>query len=312
MTSVGFEHLENFGSVAAIAAEKVTLVKALPRDGVAILNGDDPNVLAMTPECAGRVITVGLGNGAMLRAKEVDAAWPARLSFTLHHGESTVRVQTQLCGRHWVQPVLAAIAVGLEAGVPLPDAARAIEGVSTSRGRMQPIDCTDGVTFIRDDQKHDLLTALRALDFLEEAVAARKIAVIGRIGDIEGDPYEAYGALAQRALEVADEVIFTGPQSKYVPAPEDGRLRVLPTVKEASAPSGDHRTGDLVLLRASNRSHLGRIVLAHTGEVSCWLATCGRRRFCERCELLSFPSDPDSRLPSRLLPTRQQPTFPVQ
>jgi UDP-N-acetylmuramoyl-tripeptide--D-alanyl-D-alanine ligase len=313
VTSVGLEHLENFGNADAIAAEKATLVKGLPADGLAVLNADDPKVLAMREKCAGRVVTVGLGDEAALRAEDVEAAWPARVSFTLRHDGSTVRVQTGLCGRHWVQPVLAAIAVGLEAGVPLTDAAHAIAKVTTSRGRMQPIECADGVTFIRDDQKHDLPTAMRALDFLEEATASRKIAVIGRVGDIEGDPYEEYAGLAARALEVADEVIFTGPESKYAPAPENGRLRVLPTVKETFEHlRATARAGDLVLLRASNRSHLGRIALAHTGDVACWLATCGRRRMCERCELLSYPSEPASRLPSRLLPTRPQPTFPVQ
>jgi UDP-N-acetylmuramoyl-tripeptide--D-alanyl-D-alanine ligase len=313
VTTVGLEHLEHYDSVASLAAEKATLVQALPADGVAVLNSDDPNVLAMGERCAGRVVTVGLNPSATLRAEEVEASWPARLSFTVRHGRSKVQVRTRLCGRHWVQPVLASLAVGLEAGVPLPDAARAVESVRSFSGRMEPVECADEVTFIRDDAKHDLLTALRALDFLEDARAARKVVVFGRIGDFEGDPYEAYSALTERALAVADEVIFTGVESTYAPEPKDRRLRILATVKEASEYLRETtRPGDVVLLRGSRRSHLDRIILAHNGEVACWLATCGRRRFCDGCQLVDLRSGPDDPLPSRLLPRRPQPLFPVQ
>jgi UDP-N-acetylmuramoyl-tripeptide--D-alanyl-D-alanine ligase len=308
VTSVGLEHVRNFGSLDAIAGEKCSLVQALPPEGVAVLNADDPQVLAMGEACAGRVVTVGLGAGATFRAEDVRSSWPDALSFTLWHHGRAVTVRTRLYGRHWTQPVLAAIAVGLEAGVPLVDAVRAVEAVEALRGRMQPVDCADGVTFLRDDVKHSLLTAARALDFVEEARAARKVVVIGRIVNFEGDPYVAYAELAERALEVADEVIFTGPQARYAPEPKNGqRLRILPTVKEASEYLRETiRPGDLVLLKASNRTHLGRILLAHTREVACWLSSCGRIRLCEDCELLDFPSEPNSPLPARLLPARPQ------
>jgi UDP-N-acetylmuramoyl-tripeptide--D-alanyl-D-alanine ligase len=315
VTTVGLDHLRTFGSLDAIAAEKCSLVQALPTEGVAVLNSDDPHVLAMGEACAGRVVTFGLQPGATFRAEDVRAAWPAPLSFTLLYDGMAVPVRTSLYGRHWAHPVLAAIAVGLEAGVPLVDAVRAVEAVETSRGRMQPVVCADGVTFIRDDVKAGLMTALPALDFVEDARAARRIVVIGRIAHFEGDPHDTYAALATRALEVADEVIFAGPEARYAPAPKNGRgrLRALPTVKEAS----DYlrkttRPGDLVLLKASSRSHLERIALAHNGGVACWLSSCGRKRSCENCELLDLPSEPNSPLPARLLPARPQPWEPPQ
>jgi UDP-N-acetylmuramoyl-tripeptide--D-alanyl-D-alanine ligase len=310
VTNVGLEHLQKFGSLEAIAAEKASLVQAIPSEGVAVLNADDPNVLAMGDACAGRVVTVGLQPGAALRAVDVDAAWPRRLSFKLQYDGIATPVRTSLCGRHWTHAVLAAVAVGLEAGIPLDDAVRAVETVQTARGRMQPIVDADGVTFIRDDVKHELLTALRALDFMADADASRKIVVIGRITNFEGDPHDVYARLAERALEVADEVIFTGPESRFVPAPRGGidRLRVVPTVREATEYLRKAtRPGDLVLLRSGNRSHLERIILARTREVECWLRWCGRRRPCESCELLDVPSEPDDLLPARILPARQQP-----
>jgi UDP-N-acetylmuramoyl-tripeptide--D-alanyl-D-alanine ligase len=262
----------------------------------------------MQESCAARVVTCGLEPGATVTAEDVDAVWPAPLSFTLRYDGTAVRVRTSLYGRHWVHVVLAAIATGVEAGVPLDEAARAVATVRSFGGRMQPVISPNGVTFIRDDIKAGLLSALPALDFLEEARAPRKIVVFGRITNFEGDPYEVYAALAARALEVADEVIFTGPDARYAPdAKNGGRLCRIPTVEAAAKYLRQTtRRGDLVLLKGSRRSHMQRITLAYSREVRCWLAECGRKRTCEGCELIDLPSDPDSPLPARLLRGRQQ------
>jgi UDP-N-acetylmuramoyl-tripeptide--D-alanyl-D-alanine ligase len=314
VTTVGLDHLRSFRTLDAITVEKGSLVRALPAEGVAVLNADDPNTLAMGDACDARVVTVGLHPEATFRAEDVRAAWPATLSFTLRHNGTAFPVRTSLYGRHWAQPVLAAIAVGVEAGVPVVDAVQAVEAVTSGRGRMQPVVTERGVTFLRDDVKAGLMTALPALDFMADADATRKVVVFGRIVHFEGDPQAAYAALAERALEVADEVIFTGPEARYAPEPNSARdrLRILPDARAAAEHlRATTRPGDLVLIKASARSHLERIVFAQTAEVDCWLSACGRRRGCEHCELLDLPSGPDEPLPARLLPRRPQPRDPV-
>jgi UDP-N-acetylmuramoyl-tripeptide--D-alanyl-D-alanine ligase len=154
VTNVGSDHIAAFGSVEAIAAEKGKLVAALPSDGIAILNADDPNVVAMRSRCAGRVITYGLGPEAMVRAESVNAAWPERLSFTVRFNGESHFVHTQLPGAHLVHCALAALAVGVAMGMPLAMAAQAIATVPPFLSRMSPVFREDGVTFIRDDTKH--------------------------------------------------------------------------------------------------------------------------------------------------------------
>ena len=122
VTNIGSDHLSLFQSEEAIAAEKSKLITALPKHGTAILNVDDEKVLAMQAKCAGRVLTFGLGQEAMVRAVNVSSRWPERLSFTVLYSGQSQFVQTQLCGRHWAHCVLAAIAVGLVMGVLLATA----------------------------------------------------------------------------------------------------------------------------------------------------------------------------------------------
>ena len=61
VTNVGPTHLERLGSIERIAQAKSELVQALPMDGLAVLNGDDPRVRAMAGQTkAKRVLYYGL------------------------------------------------------------------------------------------------------------------------------------------------------------------------------------------------------------------------------------------------------------
>ena len=59
VTTVEPAHLEAFGSLEAIAREKGDLVAALRPSGLAVLNADDPRVLAMAERTSAHVITYG-------------------------------------------------------------------------------------------------------------------------------------------------------------------------------------------------------------------------------------------------------------
>ena len=60
VTTVGGDHYKTFRSLEATAKEKGRLAESLPRNGVAILNTDDPHVLAMAARTRARVVTYGL------------------------------------------------------------------------------------------------------------------------------------------------------------------------------------------------------------------------------------------------------------
>ena len=296
VTHIGTDHFRAFHSLDAIAEEKGKLVHALPADGIAILNADDARVMAMRTLFPGRIVTYGMASDAKVRATDVAAAWPDRLSLSIHWNGQSARVQTRLCGTHWVSAVLGAVATGVALGVSLDAAARAVAGVEPFEGRMQPVELADGVTFLRDDWKASQWTIASTLEFMRQARVKRKIVVFGTISDYAGDSGRHYVSAASEALNVADCVLFIGAHASSALRAKreaDAALRVFSSPRQASDFLADYlRAGDLVLLKGSiPADHLQRLILVRTTDVRCWRLDCRRRHFCDSCDLLHVPSD---------------------
>lgn len=71
VTSIGSEHARSLGPPEEIRDEKAHMVRALSPDGLAVLNGDDPNVRWMSTQTEARVVTYGFGAENDVRASGV-------------------------------------------------------------------------------------------------------------------------------------------------------------------------------------------------------------------------------------------------
>jgi UDP-N-acetylmuramyl pentapeptide synthase len=297
ITNIGGDHRKAFRTLDATATEKGKLVTAVPADGFAVLNADDPRVMGMAGSCRGRVLTYGLNPDATVHAESVSSSWPDRLSFTAIHRSERAVVRTRFSGTHWIHACLAALATGVGVGIPLVEAAAALAGVEPWSGRLNEVEAR-GVTFIRDECKASLWSIGPALEFLRSARAARKVAIIGTISDYSGRASAVYASVARQALEVADEVIFVGPQAHRCGAarahPKGAALHAFLTAREAQRHlSATLVPGDLVLLKGSQRAdHLLRLVLARQSSIACWRTACRRIKFCDQCVLLHLPELP--------------------
>ncbi|MDP2369220.1 aminoacyl-tRNA hydrolase [Rhodoferax sp.] len=296
VTIVGYDHWSAYDSREAIAAEMGKLIAALPATGTAVLNADDPLVLAMGQGCAAKVLSYGLSPQADLRAEDIRSVWPERLEFTLVHHTARLKVRTQLCGTHWVPAVLGAMGGALASGLTLAECAEGIAQVPPFEGRMQPLSTPEGVTFIRDDYKAPLWTADACFAFMSVAQARRKIMVIGSLSDCGAGAPEKYAKVAKRAQEVADITIFVGPwASQVLKARKPGAqhaLLVFRNVRDAAEHLNSiTREGDLVLLKGTNKQdHLIRIIMARSGGIACWRDDCDRYEFCATCAYRNKPS----------------------
>jgi len=126
VTNVGPVHMERAGSIGAIGAAKAELVEALPADGLAVLNGDDPRVTVMSRWTRARTQLYGLGEQCDVRGSDIETRGLDGISFTITHEGKSVRAECPLPGRHHAYPALAATAVALGESLSLEEIAAAL------------------------------------------------------------------------------------------------------------------------------------------------------------------------------------------
>jgi UDP-N-acetylmuramoyl-tripeptide--D-alanyl-D-alanine ligase len=279
--NVGSAHLGEFGSRAAIAQAKGELVEALPPDGLAVLNADDPLVRAMAERTRARIVTVGTAPDADVRALEVTLDDLGRASFTLAVDGDRAPVRLRLVGAHHVGNALSAAAVALECGLPLAATADALSAATaTSRWRMEVTERSDGVTVINDAYNANPESVRAALETLAAVGRARRgrgirtIAVLGEMAELGPDgpaEHEAVGRLAAE-LDIT-RVVAVGEVARPIhrAAALQGSGPDAPDwVPDAAAAvallRADLRAGDVVLVKASRAAGLERVALAVAAE----------------------------------------------
>jgi UDP-N-acetylmuramoyl-tripeptide--D-alanyl-D-alanine ligase len=275
---VGHAHTGEFGGLAAVARAKGELPAALPPGGVALLNADDPLVLAMAERTAARVVTFGTRPGATVRADGVTLGSDGRASFTLVTPAGAAPVKLRLAGAHNVVNALAAAALAGELGLPVPEVAGGLSAATArSKWRMEVTERPDGVTVINDAYNANPESMAAALGTLSAMARGRRpFAVLGpmnELGDESDRMHEEVGALAARA-GVAGLIVVGGSAAPMLSGAKaepswDGELIGVPDAASALAALGNLLApGDVVLVKASRAVGLERVALALTGEAT--------------------------------------------
>lgn len=289
LTMVGREHYKAYQSDEAIATEKAKVVLGPPRDGIAVLNIDDPVVRAIGGQTSRRIVWFGRDPEATLHLVEAKSCWPEPLTLVVAHAGQQHLIRTTLQGEHLSVPVLAALGVALAADLPLTAAIPVVERFQPAEGRMQPVAAADGITWIRDDLKSPAWSFGVPFRFLHDATAVRKVAIVGTVSDTRGDSGRNYRDFARTARTAADLVVFVGPNAHRAlrarTAPDDESIQAFPTAEAAAAWLRTAlRTGDLVLLKASHKAdHLVRLMLDREAPINCWRTSCDKMLFCGKC-----------------------------
>jgi len=287
VTNIHPVHLERMGSIEAIAETKAELVLAIPEDGAAILNGDDPRARAMCSLCRGRVVTYGLNADNDVWADRVETDGLRGSSFRLHLGGENYHLKVPLVGGHAVELALAAIAVGHAMGMHVSEM---VPGFSSPgiQVRLLLIDGPNGSRIIDDTYNASAPSVLSALGLLHQLGAGRKIAVLGDMRELGSVMEEQHRLVGRRAAEVVDHLITFGELAKIIAeeaqsASRESGGRPL-TVTSFGLNERDEivsylleqlREGDIALLKGSRGLEMEDFVVAL--QRACELKTDGDR-----------------------------------
>jgi UDP-N-acetylmuramoyl-tripeptide--D-alanyl-D-alanine ligase len=282
VTTVAPAHVEFLGSIEGVQKAKGELVAAIPPEGVAVLNADDPRVLALARTARGRVVTFGLAERAEVRVGAVVATADG-LTFSLTAGGATAAVRLPLPGRHNAVNAAAAVAAGGVLGVPLAEAARALGGAVAVKGRLTWREIA-GVRVLDDTYNANPASLRAALEVLAEAARA---AGRGRTWVILGDMLEL-GPLAEAAHRDAGAWIAAVPVAGLLTvgpragrAGEAARAAGCPDVTAWDTPAAAAaglaprlEAGDRVLVKGSRGMRMEQAIEALARAAGAELARC--------------------------------------
>jgi UDP-N-acetylmuramoylalanine--D-glutamate ligase len=248
VTNVSEDHIDWHGSTEAYVRAKRSIVAWQGHDDWAVLNLDDPTVVAMQTGADGQLfpfsLTQRLRRGAFLDGDTLVVARGAERTSVLSHAELRVR------GRHNVANALAAAAVGVLAGVraeAIAEALRTFEGVPH---RQEEVGEADGVLYVNNSQGTTPESTITAMETYERPI----VVILGGV---------AKGASFQRLAEIVQEraraAVLIGQAAPEIAAALAGAAHVregspLPTARASSLREavelarGLARRGDVVLL----------------------------------------------------------------
>ncbi|WP_206790356.1 UDP-N-acetylmuramoyl-tripeptide--D-alanyl-D-alanine ligase [Amycolatopsis sp. MtRt-6] len=272
--NVGSAHVGEFGSREGIAKTKGELVEALPADGVAVLNLDDPLVAAMASRTKARVVFVGESASAQVRAENITLDDEARASFRLVTPAGEADVKLPLHGEHHVGNALSAAAVALELGVRPADIATRLSGLERrSARRMEVVTREDGVTILNDSfnaNPESMRAGLKALAAMTRETGRRSWAVLGVMAELGADAVTAHDEIGRLVVRLnIAKLVVIGPEAAamHQGAHQEGswgeESTLVPDVEAAVAVLHDQlRPGDVVLVKASKAAGLWRVAEA--------------------------------------------------
>jgi UDP-N-acetylmuramoyl-tripeptide--D-alanyl-D-alanine ligase len=265
VTAVLPVHLARIGSLEAIEAAKGELLEALPRDGTAVLNGDDRIVREMGRRTVARSLTYGFDEGADVSAERVESAGLDGMRFVLRVERERQPVTIPSLGRLSVHNALAAAAVGRAAGLSLEEIAAGLAAGWSAPHRVQALR-VGGVTLIDDTYNASPRSVVAALDLLA-GVPGRRWAVLGEMLELGEASEDGHLAVGEAAARTADWLVVVGRDAAAIAegAVNGGmdlqRITVAPDLDAVLATLPARlRAGDVVLVKASRGIGLERLV----------------------------------------------------
>jgi UDP-N-acetylmuramate: L-alanyl-gamma-D-glutamyl-meso-diaminopimelate ligase len=250
LNNVEFDHADIYPDLAAIQKSFRQLLQQVPGNGLALINADDPNALAVAQDAPCEILEVGSGPQAAARYQILKAD-ASGSRFTLHGQE----FHLQLAGKHNVHNASMALCAAHTLGLPLDKLAAILPTFRGVRRRLEVRAEANGITLVDDFGHHpsalrESIAALRGKypgrrlwalfeprsnttrrgifqDELAQSLSAADGVYITEIARKEQiDPQ-----MRLDPKKIADDIRKAGRESFYLPGPEEILKDILPRLK---------------------------------------------------------------------------------
>ena len=255
-TVIGHAHLEFLHDLNGVLAAKTEMLENMAPDAWIVVNGDDALLRAFP--CSQKKLTVGLGEGNMLRAEKVQQT-PEGSSCVICGMDRRIRAEIPAFGRHMVYAALEGAAVGILQGLTdeeIEAGIRAFEIV----GRRAAVCDTGSITLVDDSYNANPDSVRCGVDSLL-TLPGRHVCILGDMRELGEDAPAMHFDVGRYAAEKGVDAVWAS--GKYgadlaAGAGEKGRCFESVEALIEALPTLAHR-GDAILVKASRGSRFERV-----------------------------------------------------
>lgn len=263
-------HVEHLGSIENVAKSKAEIVEGMKEGGTAVLNADDPRVMAMASLSKGNVITFGIESEADVRAVNISFPRFGETRFELMTPSGSAAVDFPLNGKHNILNALAAAAVGHVRSMTAVEIASALESSVPPPQRGEILHFANGFTVINDSYNSNPAALISMVKTLAEGGTAskRKIVVAGEMLELGKDETAIHRQTGSEiaALDVDKLIGVRGLASELVAGARDAGLADAEFAVDSDAAAEllleQIKEDDLVLVKGSRGVRTEKVVEA--------------------------------------------------
>ncbi len=269
-------HLAHFDNVEGIADAKAEIIDGMTAGDTIILNGDNeytPRIRAKAEAAQLNILTFGHSDTddvCIVSADSHAAGGTARLRI----GTEQIDVTLMVPGEHWFMNSAACLAIGLAADLDLHKCATALRKIVPPPGRGDAHELTidsKSITLI-DESYNANPTSMRAAFSAAALRPGRKLALLGDMFELGADELELHRALAEPLIEAGFERVFVAGECMRMlmgamPQAMRGGWSSKPQTLLTKL-KGELIDGDILLIKGSNASGVGRVAEQLKGEGS--------------------------------------------
>ncbi|WP_108786836.1 UDP-N-acetylmuramoyl-tripeptide--D-alanyl-D-alanine ligase [Erythrobacter sp. Alg231-14] len=279
ITTIAPAHIENLGSLEAIADEKSQIFTGMVKGGTAIIPADSEYTERMVNHARKlgvKVVTFGRSADADVRLLDAIPEGHGGSLVTADLGSQRVCYSVAEPGDHWISNSLGVMAAVRAAGGDLASAGLALAEMGGLKGRGARFDITavGGKALLVDESYNANPASMRAtLRALGQTPAHRRVAVLGSMKELGDFAPRFHAQLAEPLADAQiDHVILVGDEMRHL-AVELGRrsaasLGFTPSFAHCEGPAQAMAeldmfgltNGDAVLVKGSNSVGLGSLV----------------------------------------------------
>ncbi len=256
ITNIGYAHVGLFKNLSGTTDAKFEIINGMhKKEGLLLLNGDDPRLVAKNRLTQGEALFFGTSKKCGIRAEQIRVMKNGSTSFQVKGYTYTLTIP----GRHFIYAVLPAIFIAKQLGISEENIAKALYALQPAPMRGTVVK-KGGFTFIVDCYNANPSSMRAAIDLLVDvSPKQRRCAIVGdmlELGTFTTRLHKQLGKeLAQAGIQkliavgelgdlIAKGAIQNGMKGK--------QIHSVPTSTEASSLAHSIlRDGDVVLLKGS-------------------------------------------------------------